>query len=94
MQAGAGGVMYPPNPSPIPMPDLGNLPSPKDVGEWFDEVMGGGKRQPGVNLNGQKPDPNDKEAWEKWKKVGKRWDKNGKRVDPEYEKELEKVLRS
>lgn len=49
----AGGVMYPPQPAPIPMP---KVPSPKEVGEWVEGVFG---KLPGVKSGG--PDPNDKE---------------------------------
>jgi len=65
--------MYPPQPSPIPMPDLSGLPTPKDVGNWIDKVFG---KQPGTKSGG--PDPNDKDNFDKWKKVGKRWDEDGK----------------
>lgn len=81
MQYGGGaGVLYPPQPSPIPIPDI-NIPTPKDVGNWLDEVFG---KQPGTKSGG--PDPNDPENFEKWKKVGKRWDKNGKRVQDKESK--------
>lgn len=74
----AGGVMYPPQPSPIPIPELPdiNLPTPKDVGDWLDGLFG---KQPGTTTGG--PDPNDPEQQEKWKKVGKRWDEKGKKED-------------
>lgn len=73
MQAGAGGVLYPPQPSPIPLPDI-QLPTPKEVGEWMDGLFGKDK-QPGTTTGG--PDPNDKDKLEKFKKAGKKW-KNGK----------------
>jgi len=35
----AGGVLYPPQPSPFPIPDI-NIPTPKDVGDWMDDLFG------------------------------------------------------
>lgn len=75
MQMGGSGVLYPPQPSPLPIPDLGdlNIPTPKDMGDWLDDIFGRKKEK--VATGG--PDPNDKKAQEKFKKVGKRLDPKG-----------------
>lgn len=72
----AGGVLYPPQPSPFPIPQLPDIqmPTPKDVGDWMDDLFG--KKQPGTTTGG--PDPNDKDKYDKFRKAGKKYDKDGK----------------